>query len=199
MALTGGVAQGFARWPRRWRAHRLPFAHQNQGVNRRRNSSCTRQIKRADQMQRSLASCQRLGYIAGCRAISSVGRASRLHRECRRFEPVIAHHWLVDQWVADRLVQVRPKGAGVCPDAQSASFAGLLRESAPPCWRLAGFWSCSPGVSVCSRNPVIKPKSQGDLPKAGSLNLTPAVRRPASGASGQFNAAFSSPSRVTVM
>jgi hypothetical protein len=25
-------------------------------------------------------------------AISSVGRASRLHRECRRFEPVIAHH-----------------------------------------------------------------------------------------------------------
>ncbi len=27
------------------------------------------------------------------RAISSVGRASRLHRECRRFEPVIAHHF----------------------------------------------------------------------------------------------------------
>ena len=26
------------------------------------------------------------------RVISSVGRASRLHRECRRFEPVIAHH-----------------------------------------------------------------------------------------------------------
>ena len=25
-------------------------------------------------------------------AISSVGRASRLHREGRRFEPVIAHH-----------------------------------------------------------------------------------------------------------
>ena len=25
-------------------------------------------------------------------AISSVGRASRLHRGCRRFEPVIAHH-----------------------------------------------------------------------------------------------------------
>lgn len=24
--------------------------------------------------------------------ISSVGRASRLHRECRRFEPVITHH-----------------------------------------------------------------------------------------------------------
>ena len=31
---------------------------------------------------------------AGSRAISSVGRASRLHRECRRFEPVIAHHAL---------------------------------------------------------------------------------------------------------
>src|SRR3546814_3485014 len=26
------------------------------------------------------------------RAISSVGRAPRLHRGCRRFEPVIAHH-----------------------------------------------------------------------------------------------------------
>ena len=25
-------------------------------------------------------------------AISSVGRALRLHRGCRRFEPVIAHH-----------------------------------------------------------------------------------------------------------
>lgn len=28
------------------------------------------------------------------RAISSVGRASRLHREGRQFEPVIAHHSL---------------------------------------------------------------------------------------------------------
>ena len=28
------------------------------------------------------------------RAISSVGRALRLHRRCRRFEPVIAHHAL---------------------------------------------------------------------------------------------------------
>ena len=28
----------------------------------------------------------------GVRAISSAGRASRLHREGRRFEPVIAHH-----------------------------------------------------------------------------------------------------------
>jgi hypothetical protein len=27
------------------------------------------------------------------RAISSVGRALRLHRRCRRFEPVIAHHF----------------------------------------------------------------------------------------------------------
>ena len=27
-------------------------------------------------------------------AISSVGRAPRLHRGCRRFEPVIAHHSL---------------------------------------------------------------------------------------------------------
>jgi hypothetical protein len=27
-------------------------------------------------------------------AISSVGRALRLHRRCRRFEPVIAHHFL---------------------------------------------------------------------------------------------------------
>ena len=27
------------------------------------------------------------------RAISSAGRASRLHRECRQFEPVIAHHF----------------------------------------------------------------------------------------------------------
>ena len=26
-------------------------------------------------------------------AISSVGRAPRLHRGCRRFEPVIAHHF----------------------------------------------------------------------------------------------------------
>lgn len=28
-------------------------------------------------------------------AISSAGRASRLHRGCRRFEPVIAHHVFV--------------------------------------------------------------------------------------------------------
>jgi hypothetical protein len=30
------------------------------------------------------------------RAISSVGRALRLHRRCRRFEPVIAHHITID-------------------------------------------------------------------------------------------------------
>ncbi len=31
-------------------------------------------------------------YPKRCRAISSVGRAPRLHRGCRQFEPVIAHH-----------------------------------------------------------------------------------------------------------
>ena len=33
-----------------------------------------------------------MSFAAG--AISSVGRASRLHREGRRFEPVIAHHYV---------------------------------------------------------------------------------------------------------
>src|SRR3546814_8046296 len=45
--------------------------------------------------------CQRQRLVAGAHlppmatsggAISSVGRAPRLHRGCRRFEPVIAHH-----------------------------------------------------------------------------------------------------------
>ena len=48
------------------------------------------------------------------RAISSVGRASRLHREGRRFEPVIAHHFR----------RCRDRGT------RSAPLAALLRNSA---------------------------------------------------------------------
>ncbi len=33
---------------------------------------------------------------APLRAVSSVGRASRLHREGQRFEPVTAHHFLLN-------------------------------------------------------------------------------------------------------
>ena len=39
-----------------------------------------------------LAPNPRTAYIPRLGAISSVGRALRLHRRCRRFEPVIAHH-----------------------------------------------------------------------------------------------------------
>ena len=38
------------------------------------------------------------------RAISSVGRAPRLHRGCRRFESVIAHHFLRQQFCMQTLI-----------------------------------------------------------------------------------------------
>ena len=53
---------------------------------------------------RPAEACQRRAGrgISGARVISSVGRASRLHRECRRFEPVITHHRPTPATVAGR-------------------------------------------------------------------------------------------------
>ena len=68
-----------------------------------------------------------LGHCAG-RAISSVGRASRLHRECRRFESVIAHHF-------PRHHHFRPpertiRKAGPRRHSYAASKTGLSPKSA---------------------------------------------------------------------
>ncbi len=42
-----------------------------------------------------LAYPARVQYTQVRWVVSSVGRASRLHRECRRFEPVTTHHFLI--------------------------------------------------------------------------------------------------------
>jgi hypothetical protein len=71
--------------------------------------------KRTRWVGRIKAACQTpsasaLGGASREGAISSVGRASRLHRECRRFEPVIAHHF-------PTFIQVHLPGEGRGPDA----------------------------------------------------------------------------------
>ena len=63
-----------------------------------------------------------------CRAISSVGRASRLHREGRRFEPVIAHH-PVRQLPADTTINLGlGLQSGIDDRCQSTSFFCNLRS-----------------------------------------------------------------------
>ncbi len=97
--------------PRGYKAHEVPARHARdpaimptfpkavfpEGVRRTRalavpaRSRCPRSSRMP-----ALAAAARADYSAGrsCddRAVSSVGRASRLHREGRRFEPVTAHH-----------------------------------------------------------------------------------------------------------
>ena len=84
--------------------------------------------------------------IPGIRAISSVGRASRLHREGRRFEPVIAHHF---------------------PDLQTYSrrtsliASAIQAGSATTCWRCplprGSRWSL-PGLSpLGDSRPIRRP------------------------------------------
>jgi hypothetical protein len=66
------------------------------------------------------------------RAISSVGRALRLHRRCRRFEPVIAHHFSRRQRFAPALAL---RGTAPCI-ARHGVATDRLTSAASSAWRL---------------------------------------------------------------
>ena len=74
------------------------------------------------------------------RAISSVGRAPRLHRGCRQFEPVIAHHvrFPISRYVAIAPIRaVAFHSACACPHIWSSrNIIGLIVGVRP----FAGFW-----------------------------------------------------------
>lgn len=62
------------------------------------------------------------------RAISSVGRAPRLHRGCRRFESVIAHHSSPPCYPTPNVIQVLPHGT---QDACSHMLVGRGPDARP--------------------------------------------------------------------
>ena len=71
---------------------------------------------------RGLAAIQQKCRYPG-RAVSSVGRASRLHREGRRFEPVTAHHSS-----NPRSNPARALASGVTLDARQGSAEARIRR-----------------------------------------------------------------------
>ena len=79
---------------------------------------------------------QRSGQaIRPWRAISSVGRALRLHRRCRRFEPVIAHQPFQG---LGRLLRSKPQGRRALGKASIARATDIADQGRP-----------TPGPAVC--------------------------------------------------
>ena len=104
-------------------------------------------------------------YVAASpwfRVVSSVGRASALHAECRQFEPVTTHHTQAPHW----------KRCGAFVFARLESFVlGLLRlmrpwaRPAPPAWAVSGH---------CQRRPSgrVKANCHTSSIESGHSNVT---------------------------